>query len=323
MNTLGIVITYRETELCKKAIKSLVNSGVDVALVFNGWDEKYRKWLEKLEDYIDFKFLNRENVGFCRGNNMAMKLAIKKSYDYVFLLNNDAYVEPDCIEELVKVMKKNEKVGMVQPKVYKAWNKKILDTTGHIFKYGDKYSWEKGFGGVIDRGQWELDEGQYDDKPNVLGCCACAVLYKVEMLKNVGLFWEKLWSQGEDVELGWRAHKYGWKAVFVPEAIAYHWRGYSTHNRNDDIAKVWKLIEYRNWTLILRRHGNLKQKYFTLISRIHTGCKFWVGKRTGRNDIGGYFVWLSALALINDGFFRRMESEFWKIFKRVMCIELL
>jgi len=159
---LGIVITYKETKMTEKAIQSLANADADIALVFNGWDESFRPWLDKNDNYIDFKFLNKSNLGFCKGNNQAMKLAMDKRYDFVFLLNNDAWIEVDCIHELIKEMKKDDKLGMVQPKVYKAWNSDILDTTGLIFRYGDKYSWEHGLGYVIDRGQNEYDEGQYD-----------------------------------------------------------------------------------------------------------------------------------------------------------------
>lgn len=319
MNVLGVVITYKETKLCEEAIKSLANAGVDVALIFNGWSDEYSKWLEKVEKYVDFKFLNKENVGFCRGNNMAMKLAIREGYDYVFLLNNDAYIESDCIDELVKAVK-DERVGMAQPKVYKAWNKKVLDTTGHIFKYGDRYSWEKGFGGVVDRGEFEEDFGQYDDKRDILGCCGCSVLYKVKMLKEIGLFWEKLWSIGEDAELSWRAHKHGWKAKFVPEAVAYHWRGYTGRNKNVNtkIKKLWEALFYRNWVHILRKHGNFKQIKLTSAVWFYTGCKSWIGQRIGRNDIGGYFVWLAGLALMIDHFLVKMEKEFEDMFKKLI-----
>jgi len=144
------------------------------------------------------------------------------------------------------------------------------------------------------------------------------------MLREIGLFWERLWSIGEDAELSWRAHKYGWKAVFVPEAIAYHWRGYtgrSGKNSNINIKKVWEALFYRNWVHILRRHGNLKQIKLTSAIWFYTGCKSWVGKRIGRNDIDGYFVWLAGLALLNGKFFERMEGEFREMFKRVVRID--
>ncbi len=320
---LGIVITYKETKFTEKAIKSLISAGVDVALVFNGWDESYNSWIDKLEQYLDFKFLNRANIGFCKGNNQAMKTAIEKDYDYVFLLNNDAWIEKDCIEELVKIGDKNENLGLLQPKVYKAWNKKLLDTTGLIFRHGNVYSWEDGYGYLIDRGENKIDENQYDEIQDILGCCGCSVLYKVKMLKEVGLFWEKLWSIFEDAELSWRAYKHGWKAKFVPEAIAYHWRGYTTNtaksgNLNDDIKKLWKLLFYRNFSLTFIRHGNKKQKIYAALFLNYTGFRGFIGKRIGRNNIGGYHIWLSGLALINDRFLTKVDKEFDEMVKRII-----
>jgi len=319
--TLGVVITYRETEMTKKAIKSLISADVDVALVFNGWDESYRGWLDNLEQYIDFKFLNKNNVGFCRGNNQAMRLAIEKNYDYVFLLNNDAWIEEDCIKELIRKCKGN--VGLLQPKVYKAWDKKLLDTTGLIFRYGNKYSWENGLGYVIDRGQNEIDEGQYDEVYNIVGCCACATLYKVKMIKEVGLFWEGLWSQGEDVEFSWRAYKHGWKAKFVPEAVSYHWRGYSLKKEKSEILgksirnlkKLWSVLSYRNWALTLLRHGNRKQKFFTGFMWMYVGYKSWFGKRLGRDDVEGKYIWLCSLALLSENYLSLMEMNYKILFE--------
>ena len=318
---LGIVITYKETEKTTKAIKSLYHAGVDIALVFNGWNDYYQRWLNKVDKYIDYKFLNKENLGFCEGNNQAMSLAIKKNYKYVFLLNNDAWVEQDCIEELIKVCEKNEKIGLAQPKVYKAWNRRILDTTGLIFKYGNYYSWKCGLGYVIDRGMNEYDENQYDDKVNVIGCCACSVLYRIKMLKDVGLFWSKLWTMGEDVELSWRAWKFGWKAIYVPTAISYHWRGYTVRgkycsNNKDNLKILLELISYRNWALTLLRHGSLSQRIFTALMWKFVGTRSWAGKRLNRNEIGGYYIWLCSLALLSKYYSKIMEEEFSKLFKK-------
>ena len=89
---LGVVITYKETEMTEKAICSLVDADVDVALVFNGWNENFRFWLDRNENYIDFKFLNKLNLGFCKGNNQALKLAVDKHYNKVFVYFNKNFL---------------------------------------------------------------------------------------------------------------------------------------------------------------------------------------------------------------------------------------
>jgi len=314
---LGIVITYKETRLCKKAIKSLIGAGVDVALVFNGWSDEYNKWFDRINEYLDYVILNRENIGFCRGNNLALKLAISKGYEYSFLLNNDAWITTDCIDILLKECKDN--VGMVQPKVYKAWNKDVLDTTGLVYRYGDKYSWERGLGYVVDRGQNEYDTGKYDIVCDVIGCCACAVLYNLKMIRQIGGFWEKLWSLCEDVELSWRAYNFGWKARYVPDAVAYHWRGYSINKKKDldYLSLLWQVLGYRNWTLTLLKFGNFIQRLFTSLMWGYVGVKSCIGRMLRKNNVGGKYMWLCSLALLDSWYANYMDKYFQRLFNKL------
>src|SRR5579859_8159478 len=58
---------------------------------------------------------NDKNIGFVGGNNEALKLAKGK---YVLLLNNDTKVPSDFLNILVSKMESNEKIGVIQPKIY-------------------------------------------------------------------------------------------------------------------------------------------------------------------------------------------------------------
>lgn len=46
---------------------------------------------------------SQENLGFGRANNMAMRYALDHGCDYVFLLNQDAWVETDTFERLIDI----------------------------------------------------------------------------------------------------------------------------------------------------------------------------------------------------------------------------
>jgi glycosyltransferase involved in cell wall biosynthesis len=50
--------------------------------------------------------LNKTNDGFAKGNNDCMRLAINEGFDYIFLINMDTVVEPDCVREMVDVMER-------------------------------------------------------------------------------------------------------------------------------------------------------------------------------------------------------------------------
>ncbi|MBI3695947.1 MAG: glycosyltransferase family 2 protein, partial [Acidobacteria bacterium] len=58
---------------------------------------------------------NSENLGFCEGNNLAIRYALEHGADYVALLNNDTWFEPEWLDSLVAVGERNPQVGILGP----------------------------------------------------------------------------------------------------------------------------------------------------------------------------------------------------------------
>jgi GT2 family glycosyltransferase len=56
-----------------------------------------------------------ENLGFGKANNIGIKKALEEGADYVFLLNQDAWVFENTIENLVNIMQANKKFGILSP----------------------------------------------------------------------------------------------------------------------------------------------------------------------------------------------------------------
>ena len=48
---------------------------------------------------------NKNNDGFAKGNNDAIKLALEQGFDYIILFNMDTVVETDCIRKMVEAIK--------------------------------------------------------------------------------------------------------------------------------------------------------------------------------------------------------------------------
>ena len=59
-----------------------------------------------------------ENLGFGKANNIGMQKAMEQGADYVFLLNQDAWVFHNTIGNLVAAMEKNSQFGLVSPLHY-------------------------------------------------------------------------------------------------------------------------------------------------------------------------------------------------------------
>lgn len=157
---------------------------------------------------------NEKNYGFAEGNNIAIRYALKeKNVKYLALLNNDTEVEPDWLEELVKVVELDDRVGSCQPKMLSLTNPKMIDALGiSITKNGD----------AIQAGYGSEDTVEYNHGKEIFGACAGAVLYKREMLTQIGLFDEDFFAYYDDVDIALRARLARWTCRYVPKAIVYH-----------------------------------------------------------------------------------------------------
>jgi GT2 family glycosyltransferase len=160
---------------------------------------------------------NEKNYGFAEGNNIAMKYALKVlNPDYILLLNNDTIVDKTFLEELVKVMESDEKIGSAQPILLRL-EKEVIDSLGQeLLKWGAR---DKGMNSKID----------YSNLKNleIFGTCAAASLYRCKLLKKIGLFDKDFFFIYEDVDLSWRIRLNGFLSVLVSKSIVYHKRGIS------------------------------------------------------------------------------------------------
>jgi len=158
---------------------------------------------------------NRENLGFI-ANNQGMQIA---TGEYIFLLNNDTIVEPNLLTELLNEAEKDQSLGMIAPKILTQNHPEIIDGVG-INICIDGMSRQ--------RGRLEKDVGQYDQVEEILLPSGCAVLYRKQMLDEIGYFDEDFFAYCEDTDLGFRGRLAGWKAIFVPTARLYHYGSGST-----------------------------------------------------------------------------------------------
>lgn len=217
---------------------------------------------------------NSYNHGFAKGNNIATIYAlIKLKADYILLLNNDTIVDPDFLTELIRITQKDNKIGIVGSKLLNAYNPEIIDSTGHVIKWGR----------IVDRGHGEVDNGQYDDKKEIIGAMAASALYRSKMLEEIGLLDENYVTLCEDVDMSWRAHNNGWKSIFAPKSIVYHKRGRSI-TRKSIISKM-TILSLKNTVKTVQLYASPSQKFLYTFVLLKEGIFVLMGRILGRNDI--------------------------------------
>jgi len=156
-----------------------------------------------------------ENLGYAGGNNIGIDQALNMGADYVLVLNNDTYVDPNMLSELVKVAESNPMIGILGPKMY------CSEPANYIFASGSFVNWK--VGDLNHRGMFEIESSITNEDPECVDfIVGCGLLINKKCLDAIGYFNTKYYLNYEDVELGIRAWKNGYKVVYVPKAVMWH-----------------------------------------------------------------------------------------------------
>jgi GT2 family glycosyltransferase len=121
-----VIVTYNGAHWIDKNIPSLLYSAypVNIIVVDNKSTDNTLKLLEKYPGVDVIK--SEANLGFGKANNIGMQRALSLGADYLFLLNQDAWIFKDTINVLVAKMQKYPKVGLLSPLHFSA-NARDLD----------------------------------------------------------------------------------------------------------------------------------------------------------------------------------------------------
>ena len=158
-----------------------------------------------------------KNHGFGKANNIGIKKALVLGADYVFLLNQDAYLESNTIEELLKVFNTNEKIGVASP-IHLNGNGSALDKLFSTY-VAPKLSNDPC---LFMSDSYNLQLSKYYEVDFVN---AAAWLLSRECIEKIGLFDPLFYHYGEDVNYCQRLKYFNYKLVIVPESRIYHDRG--------------------------------------------------------------------------------------------------
>lgn len=156
-----------------------------------------------------------ENFGCAEGVNGEIRYALQAGADYLFIIANDATVEPATLSELVRVAEKDPRIGMVHPKVYhdskptKIWYAK-----------GARMDWLRGrFFGFIQNAE---DDGTFDEEGETDFFPGGFTLVRIEAVRKAGFLDPYYFIFLDDADWALRIRRAGYTARYAPKARAWH-----------------------------------------------------------------------------------------------------
>jgi len=173
--------------------------------------------------HLDKLIILPKNYGYAQANNIGLKYA---KGEYVALVNNDAILDKHWLEKTVNVFEedRSKKVASVATKIINYHQRDLIDTAGVEYL---------GFGAGWDYKDLPINAYEVSHKKEVFGACATASLYRKEVLDKFGFFDPHYFIYFEDTELAFRLRLFGFKCIYEPEAICYHYGGLKKDKNNN------------------------------------------------------------------------------------------
>lgn len=196
---------------------------------------------------------SRVNLGFGAGHNRIIR---QTHSAFVLVLNQDAFLSSTFLEELVRAMSQWPNVGIAGGKLFSLREAESNIQAGDIIDI----TWldiEK------KRRQVCYAHGQPDTRRPSAPTLAFAIdgaamLLRRSMLTDIEMenefFDEDFFAGKEDLDISWRAQLLGWKCLYVPTAVGYHVRTFTSKDRRSDISESLKVNSIRNRYLLMLKN---------------------------------------------------------------------
>lgn len=185
---------------------------------------------------------SNENGGFSGGNNIGIRAAKGK---YIFLINNDTYIESDHVVCLVERLESRPEIGGVSPKIRFAFPPQHIQFAG--FTPLSSITLRNNMLGFN-----SPDDGTFDTPHPTPYLHGAAMMIKREVIENVGMMPEIFFLYYEELDWSTSMTRAGYELWYDPRCTVFHKESQST----GQLSKLRTYFLTRNRLFYARR--NLK-----------------------------------------------------------------
>ncbi len=226
MKICCVIVAYKNKQSLFKCVSCVFEQSLavsDIVIVNN-----HGTLEDNFNSRIPITIINNSNNLFY---GVSLNIAINKvRADFYICLNDDAYIDNNFVKEAIKGFDIGEDIGMVCGKVLSSDGMRI-DSAGLFLGLARQ---------PVDRGHQKATAASFNNQNYVFGVPGAVAFYRKTMLDSVRIGSDYFDSEYkmfyEDIDLCWRANRLGWRAYYVPSALAYHQRGLSART-NDGVGR--------------------------------------------------------------------------------------
>lgn len=278
-----ILLNYNSTDDCRKCISDLQKQrGVDLEIIVvdNCSTEENRVTIEKLCQEPKCTFIaNTRNAGYNAGNNVGLRYAAEKGYEYALIANPDMeFPQTDTIIKMISIIENAEDIVALGTDII---TKEGIHQNPRLYK---QQKWYRSFNWISDfiKKPNKNEEPNWIESPDKSHYCnglnGCCLLLRLSFVKNIGYFDERIFLYGEEAILARQVEFAGKKMYYASNIQVVHNHQKSKEGNNLVLLKYWKQS---------RLHAI---KYYSNYP--------WYGKMFANTSIRMYFFLLQLKAII-------------------------
>ncbi len=266
------LVTYNSLKYLPDCLKSIYNqtyTDFQVLVIDNNSQDGTVEYLRQNHPQVTV-FKNHQNLGFAAAHNQGINLLHSP---YVVFSNVDILLEPDWLENIMLKAQDSRfqsygsfggkllKLKLINLDNQELEKTQIIDSCGLQIKRNRQ---------VVELGA-NQPASHFPVDQEVFGLSGALVMYRRQTLldcKLTGKFNPKgeyfdpdFFFYKEDVDLAWRARLFGWPALMVSSAVAYHIRTL----KQVKSRKLGQLVSARNKQSKLARYFSYRNHWFLLL----------------------------------------------------------
>lgn len=261
-----VIVTYNREQLLRECIRQAAGQTVSAAsiiIVNNASTDGTQIYLETLErqDRI-YDIINLpQNIGGAGGFAKGIERATEKDVELVLIIDDDAMLEPDYMEALLRARQSHPQymafAGTVKVNGrIDTFHRRTVSKVGLLFKNCREEAYRAPY--------FECEIASF-----------CGMLVDTELVRLIGMPHSEYFIWHDDAEYSLRIRKYT-KFLVVPEAVLNHKTKPHgiVHPRRYD----WKdYYSIRNRILMLKEHGTILDRVINTVDLlIHVRFRNWL-----------------------------------------------
>jgi len=239
-----IIVNYNVRHFIRRTIESIYASkadgfSYDIHVIDNASIDGSVDMISS--EFPDVQLIaNKDNVGFSTANNQAIKIADGR---YKLILNPDTVIQEDTLAICLEYMDQHPQVGALGVKMIDGAGKFLPESKRDLPTIWNSITKLAGLSSIFSKSRifnsYALGHLDENERHDIKVLCGAFMFVRQESIDKVGMFDERFFMYGEDIDWSRRIIEGDYQIHYIPDTTIIHYKGESTKKASLNYVKTF------------------------------------------------------------------------------------